>query len=176
MVQRKQRVYWPRCAVCQYEKKHRDFRYRLMTSTYFDPNGTESAAEVLAAFGSPFGTSAFYAHMNRHRHNELIKAQAKYDKAVDRTHKVDPKTLMNAVEGDVIVRSEHELALKEIVAEGRAKLASGDMTITLTGMINASKALADIEKSTKDRRLDAVKSMFKGITGPKDETGAGTEG
>jgi hypothetical protein len=159
--------------VCQYEKKHRDFRYRLMRSTYFDPNGTEAASEVLAAFGSPFGTSTFYQHMNRHRHQALIKAQIKFDKAVDRSHKADPKALMNAVEGDVLQRSEHELALKEIVTEGRAKLAAGDMTITLTGMINASKALADIDKSTKDRRMDAVKTMFKGIV---DESGTSTEG
>ena len=164
------RIYWPRCMVCQYEQKHKDFRYRLMNSTYFVPAGTESASEVLAAFGSPFGTSTFYAHMSRHRHQDLIKAQKKYDQLQDRTHKPDPKALIQVVEGDVIQRSEHELALKEIVAEGRAKLAAGDMTITLTGMINASKALADIDKSTKDRRMDAVKTMFKGITGGSDES------
>lgn len=161
MTKQRARIYWPRCAVCQYERKHKDFRYRLMQSTYFNPQGTEAASEVLAAFGSPFGSSAFYAHMNRHRHTDLAKAQAKYDQTMDKsTTKPNPALLITAVEGDVIQRSEHELALKEIVAEGRAKLASGDMTITLTGMINASKALADIDKSTKDRRLDAAKSFF----------------
>lgn len=169
----KTRIYHPNCKVCQYEKRHKDFRYRLMRSSYFIPDGTESAAEVLAAFGMPFGSPVFYAHMKRHRINDLVRSRKKFD-----THK-EVKTYSDAmagdvittVEGEVLAGSQHELALKEIVAEGRAKLKAGDMQITLSGMINASKALADIEKGTKDRRLEAVKTMFKGITGGADESG-----
>lgn len=167
------RIYWPRCAVCKYERDHKDFRYRLMQSSYFIPGAAESANEVLQAFGAPFSNSSFYSHMQRHRATDLIKAQKKYEEHKEiKTYSVAaglPEPVIQAVEGEVVAKSSHELALQEIVTEGRAKLKAGDMNITLTGMINASKALADIEKSTKDRRMDAVKTMFKGITGGSNE-------
>jgi len=168
------RVYWPNCSVCQYMKKNRDFRYRIMQSTYFNPNGTESAGEVVHAFGDPFVLSTFYAHMQRHQHKDLIKAQVVYDKSeLAKTETVSPAVVIGAVEGEIVSSRPHEQGLDEFIKEGREKLIRKELQITSTSYLQAIKIKMDNEAKTKDRRLDAVKTMFKGIT---DDTRTSQEG
>lgn len=162
------RVYWPNCMVCQYMKKNKDFRYRIMTSTYFHPEGQESAAEVVHAFGDPFKLSTFYAHLQRHQAKDLIKAQQRFD-IKHKTDKPDAKLIIGAVEGTVENTGEaHEQGLDEFIRDGRALLASGELKVTATTFLQAIKIKSDNEKSTKDRRLEAMKAIFKSAA-PKND-------
>ena len=161
------RTYHPNCAVCQYEKAHKDFRYDMLKSTYFNPDGVETVTDVINRYGNPFKAPSFYAHLQRHRKKDVELGKKNYeikqqDKALLPT---TPATLITAVESEVLATAPHEQGLDEFIRQGRTKLSMDEMPITPTNFLQAIKIKADIEKSTKDRRLDAVKSMFKGITG-----------
>lgn len=136
-----------------------------MQSTYFEPQGSESLSNVNHAFGDPFGISLIYAHMKRHQAKDLIKAAKKFDGngnlIIDNRF---PATI-EVVEADSNSTTNHELGLDDFIAEGRNKLARRELAISATTFLQAIKIKADIEKSTKDRRLDAMKSMFGGAGG-----------
>lgn len=148
------RKYWPNCTVCKYMKANPAFRSRFVNSTYFNTDGTESAAEVLYAYHMPFTLSLMYAHIRRHMQSQIKKAEMiQASKAID----VDPLLI---VESPTASSGEHEQGLDDFINEGRAKLAVGELQINATSFLQAIKIKADIEKSTKDRRLDGIKAFF----------------
>lgn len=160
------RVYWPNCAVCQYLKKNKDVRYRMMQSTYFNPQGSESLMDVVHAYGDPFGPSTVYAHMRRHQAKDLIKAERMLENYEDnKINKGLVDNTVSVIEASVESTDKHEIGLDQFIAEGRDKLVRGEMQVSATTFLQAIKIKADIQKSTKDRRLDAMKAMFSGASG-----------
>lgn len=167
------RVYWPNCSVCQYMKKNSDFRYRVMQSTYFNPQGTENLMDVVHSFGDPFKSTTMYQHMRRHQAKDLIKAASKFDENGNLLIDNRMKPTIEVIENPTSSTTNYELGLDEFIQAGRDKMARGELPISASTFVAAIKAKADIEKSTKDRRLDMVKAFF---SGPKTEESQSTEG
>ena len=164
------RVYWPGCAVCQYMKKNQDFRYRCMQSTYFNPQGSESLMDVVHAFGDPFKSSAMYQHMKRHQTKDLIKAAESFDENGNGV--LNNPAITNTVrmlDRPSEATENHEIGLDEFIQQGRDKMVRGEMQITANTYLQAIKIKADIQKSNKDRKLDAMKALFGGASGRKED-------
>lgn len=127
-----------------------------MQSTYFNPKGQESLAMVIHDFGDPFPLSTCYAHMQRHQDEDLIRARKRFQTIAP----PEDTQAMTAIEGQVVSEAQHETGLDEFIREGREKLLRKEMSISATTYLQAIKIKADIDKSTKDRRLDAAKAFF----------------
>lgn len=158
-------IYRPNCSVCQYMKRNRDFRQRVMQSTYFNPEGTETVMDINLAFGAPFKRAMLYAHLKRHQSKDLIKAKP-----------IVPAEVIMGVEANSMSTTEHEVALDEFIHEGRNKMARGELSITSQTLLQAIKTKADIEKNTKDRRMDMIKAFFLGDKNGQDEATSLPEG
>lgn len=142
------------------------FRYRVMQSTYFNPNGDETLMDVLHAFGDPFKPSSMYAHMQRHQIDDVIKAKEAFNKAMALQDALPPVSVANPVK--VIEeqnKEEHEMALDEFIREGRDKLAEGKLTITASSFLTAVNIKANIKKSDKDRKADMIKAFMGKASG-----------
>lgn len=157
------RIYWPGCQVCQYMKKNQDFRYRIMQSTYFNPQGSENLMGVVHAFGDPFKSSIMYAHMKRHQPKDLVKAA----KLFDENGNAEVVNTVRMLETPTRAETAHEMGLDDFIQLGRDKLARGEMSITATTYLTAIKVKMDNEAKTKDRRVDVMKGLFSGAA-PKD--------
>lgn len=156
--QRSRRVYWPNCAVCQYMKKHPQFREQIMASTYFNSLGSKNMLQVVHDWGDPFKPSAMYQHIKRHQARDLIKV----DK-LEEARVIPP--VVEAVESSVTSATEHERGLDEFIRDGRNKLSRGELSMTASSYLQAIKIKSDIEKNTKDRRMEMIKQFFGGPNG-----------
>lgn len=148
-----------------------------MLCTYFDKNGAESLADVVKRFNDPFPMTNIYQHTTRHMRGKELrwrKALKLEEKSVAMKKKERAKEILNetlnAVEAPVYSQGEHIDALDEFIAAGRRKIEAGQMPITAQTYVQALKAKAEIENKTKDRRYDALKSLFAGAA-PKGEDG-----
>lgn len=175
-------------------KKHQDFRRACLMSTYFIPNGRESLQAVFDRYQPvPFKQPALYKHMERHQKMDIDRSEALNkisgtESAVwQRTagnrgaknqiglKKEDKETLVNTadvIEAPVPVGQKYEIGLDEFIEVGRAKLRIGDMNISAANYISAIKVKADIERTTKDRRLEMLRSMFAGAAPGSSTSGA----
>lgn len=172
------KVYSPHCLVCQYMKQHKAFSEAVILSTYFNPQGAESLAEVVKRFNDPFAMVNVYQHCTRHmkgkihRWRRLFKLEEKSVamRKKDRAKEIIADT-MTVVEAPVATGQNYEIGLDEFIEAGRKKLSEGTLPITATTFVQALKAKGELEAKSKDRRLDAMKAMFQGM-GPKggDET------
>lgn len=175
--------------VCQYMKKHQDYRFACLRSTYFDPNGTESLLAVHERFGNPFKQPTLYRHMQLHQKRDIerserlakvngepskvwqrntVKSVVKADPEVEKTKELLQNT-EKVVEAPVGPRQQYEIGLDEFIALGRDRLQHNEMAISATNYIQAIKVKAEIEKTTKDRRLEMLRSMFQGAAPQKKE-------
>lgn len=178
-------MYWPNCSVCQYMKKHQDFRAACLRSTYFDPNGRESLLSVCERWGYPIKMPNVYRHMQRHqikdieRSERLAKVSGEPSKVWQRTAgnrglEKKPVELTNTeeiIEAPVETRQRYEVGLDEFIEAGRDRLKHNEMAISAPNYISAIKVKADIERTTKDRRLEMLRSMFAGAAPKKVEDG-----
>lgn len=166
-------------------KKHQDYKQALLRSTYFDPNGRESLLAVNERWGHPVKVQTLYRHMKRHqikdiqRSETLLKMNGQESAVWQRTagnrglKKEDKDALESTteiIEAPVETRQNHEVGLDEFIQMGRAKLKIGDMNISAANYITAIKTKAEIERTTKDRRLEMLRSMFQGAA-PKGPDG-----
>lgn len=177
----KQRVYWPNCSVCKFMQKNKQFRYDCMESLYFNPEGKETLTSVNFRYGSPFQMSLLYQHFKRHQWKDMVAAEqrlADSNVALPPARKLTSRTkeppvhhaeelaaleaALPAVEGDVISTQPHERALDEFIRQAALKVRHGEIQINASSFLSAIKIKAEIEKNTKDRRLDAIKMLFKG--------------
>lgn len=140
-------------------KKNPAFRLRVMQSKYFNPAGHESVATVVHDFADPFTMPSMYTHLQRHQESDIQKARKRF-KEIDHPHNVPLAKVAGAVEGEVLSTQQHELGLDEFIREGREKLLRKEMTISASNYLEAIKIKAGIEKNTKDRRMDMIKSFF----------------
>lgn len=174
--------------VCQYMKKHPDYRQACLASKYFDPNGRESLAAVNERWGHPVKLVTLYRHMSRHQSRdiqvseELAKINGQASAVWQRTSgnkglkTEELENTIAVVEAPVSSNQTHEVALDEFIAMGRAQLKSQNMSISAANFITAIKTKAEIERTTKDRKLDMLKSMFAGAApAKKEETGGRDE-
>ena len=164
---RVRQFYRKNCMPCQLMKKDPTFRLRVMQSRYFNPKGRESLASVVHDYGDPFALATIYAHMSRHQESDLQKARRRYAE-VPHPHST-PLVVSSAVEGEVVSQSQHELGLDEFIREGREKLLRKEMSITATTYLQAIKIRTDIDKTTKDRRMEMIKNFFAGANSEKKE-------
>lgn len=156
------RIYWPNCAVCQFMRKNPRFRDEVMASTYFDPvDGKETLKDVVSRWKLDVSLVTVYGHMRRHQAKDVIKAEARLEEVVPRV-----------LEGQVASEGEHEVGLDEFINKGRRLLAANQLNVTAATYLQAIKVKAEIERTTKDRRLDALKLMA-GASGiaKRDEDG-----
>lgn len=172
-------------------KKHKDYRYACMRSTYFDPNGGESLKAVNERYGNPFILPTLYRHMTRHQKKDIEISETMasisgepskvWQRNTNQTsHKREAEkevikksedliaNTVDVVEADVLPRQGYEIGLDEFIALGRDRLKRGDMSISSSNYIAAIKVKAEIERTTKDRRLEMLKNMFVGAA-PKKE-------
>jgi hypothetical protein len=182
------RVYWPNCQVCQYMKKHQEFKQACQRSTYFDPNGKESLFAVSEKWGHPVKMPTLYRHMQRHQKRDIenseelarISGQASAvwqrqatrgkDKAEEVVELI--QNTEKVIDANSTPRAAYEVGLDEFIALGRANLRTQNMSISASNYIAAIKVKADIERSNKDRRVDLLRNMFAGAapTRKDDET------
>lgn len=163
------KTYWKNCSVCQYMKKHKDFKYRVQNSRYYNELATESLPDVLRAFRDPFTQANLYAHLKRHASRDLVRAPSRIDENGNLLIDNRVKATVSIVEHiDPQSKTNHELGLDDFIKVGRDKLASGELTITSQSFLQAIKIKADIEKGTKDRRADMLKGLFSGAA-PKQK-------
>lgn len=150
-------------------KKSKDFRMRINASKYFNPHGTEAVMDVVRAHGSLFPKDQVYRHLRTHQSE---------GKAVVPTQVIDGKLVVDSrFKGTLEVvegipdnsTSNHELGLDDFIKKGRQQLAAGQLQITAGTFLNAIKIKADIEKGTKDRRMEALKAMFAGAAPKKQD-------
>lgn len=160
------RIYSPGCSVCQYMQKNADFRRRLMASTYFTPHGHESVGDIISAFGDPFTMGTVYQHLRRHQSKDLIRSLKKFNDDGTAISQAVNSTL-NIVDAPPVSTSYHQKALDEFIEEGRLKMRLGDISITATSYLQAIKIKEESEKGNKDRRLDALKTLFRGASPKK---------
>lgn len=129
-----------------------------MQSTYFDPQGTESMMDVVRAFGNRFPGSSMRTHMARHQQKDIIRAEARIQPAP-----IAP--MLEMIEPSDVPLDPHEKSLDNFILEGDAKLQAGEMSITAQTYLTAIKIKADIQKSSKDRKVDVFKAMMGKASG-----------
>jgi hypothetical protein len=157
-------------------RRNRDFGVALLLSSYFQPKGKESLPEVLKRFGSPWPLISLYSHCQRHMRDNLPRWMKSYDlvekknweKALEHTRiaTAEKKELientLEVINKTSTSTTPHEQSLDDFITKGAEMVKEGKINITATTYIQAIRAKADIEKSNKDRRLDAMKAMFTG--------------
>lgn len=100
-----------------------------------------------------------------------LDEKKKWQKALDKTKELELlNNTMAVVETAPTSTLAHEQALDTFIDKGNHMVESGELKITATTYIQAIKAKADIQKSDKDRRYDALKSIFSGAAPKNDET------
>lgn len=122
----------------------------------------------------PVKLPTLYQHMQRHQKKDIERGQmlGKMNGQPDiwqreagnrGLKKQDPLgNTTDIVEAPVPTGQKHEIGLDEFIEMGRAKLKIGDMNISAANYISAIKVKAEIERTTKDRRLEMLRSMFSG--------------
>ncbi len=165
------KVYSKNCSVCMYMQKNPEFRQRVMISRYFNPDGTEALAEVVHAFGDPVKLPSVYMHMQRHQPADLLRAKRRFTEARREIEAPLPEEaeVLKTVDSSVLAQGDHERGLDDFIQQGRDLLVKKDMKISATTFLAAIKIRSEIDKSTKDRRLDMIKSFFAG--GRQEGTG-----
>lgn len=117
-------------------------------------------AAVVHDFGDPFPMSNIYIHMMRHQESDIQRARTRFKEVEHPQNKMIKAA--GAVEGQVLAAAPHEVTLDEFIREGRALLLRNELSITATTLLQAIKIRADVDKTTKDRRLDMIKNFFAG--------------
>ncbi len=140
-------------------KSHKEFRLQLMQSSYFNPDATASPIDIVKAFGAPFKNDMVYYHLKKHQDQSITKTKRKLKELQD---KGILKNTIDLVETTTDSTTLHEIGLDQFIQQGRDNLASHELPISAPTYLQAIKIKADIEKTTKDRRLEAMKSMFSG--------------
>jgi hypothetical protein len=161
------RIYRPTCRVCQFMKRNPTFRDQVQASSYMDPLGAESLMEVVHRWGDPFPAPTMYSHMRRHQTKAITK--------IEDTAPVEAIPIVD-LEEEVVSHTAHERGLDEIISKGRQMVRTGDIKINATALLAAIKTKADIEKSTKDRRLEGIKlftGAYKPNNGPREDSSGG---
>jgi len=148
----------------------------LLLSTYFNPKGQESLPEVRIRFGEPFTLITLYKHTQHHmkpnvarwlKHNGLTEKK-NWQEALEKTKLINTDKLVelqntiDVVEEYKSTLAPHEESLDNFIKKGSDMIKDGTMNITAQTYIQAIKAKADIEKSNKDRRFNALREMFSG--------------
>lgn len=173
------------CSVCEYMKKHKDFKHDIMHSTYIDPKGTENLYEVNERYGTPIKPVTLYRHMQVHQKRDIDTAerlaqitgeesknwQRRTVRSVNKLpkqkkSKIDKAVLENTVavveEVKLTATQAHEIGLDAFIAMGTDRLKHKEMSISASNYLAAIKIKAEIERTTKDRRLEMLRSMFAG--------------
>ena len=162
-------------------KAHADYRWAVLHSTYFDPNGRETLKAVNERFGSPINLVTVYRHMTRHQKKDILASerlavisgepsknwQRQSAHSTDLAPRIAEHTKEIVANTEAIVeggvpRQKYEVGLDEFIELGRDRLKHNEMAISASNYIAAIKVKADIESRTKDRRLEMMKSMFIG--------------
>lgn len=156
----------PNCSVCQFSKKNKDFRTRLFSSSYFNPEATESPMDVVHDYKGIFGQSLLYACLKRHHSKDLIRPASKIingELVIDNRM----KPTFEVIERVGGATTNHELGLDDFIEKGRTMLANGELRITATTYLTAIKTKMDNDAKTKDRRVDLLSNLFKGAAPKK---------
>lgn len=151
-------------------KRHTGFTYRLLQSKFFNSGGMETMPDVLRAFQVPIHIQTVYGCLKNHHANLSLKPAITVSE--DGTKLLIDKRMKETtelIEAPANGVANHELGLDDFIKQGRSMLVRGEMVITPATFLQAVKIKADIDKSTKDRRLDALKTMFTGASGKKVE-------
>lgn len=160
------RVYWPSCTICQYMKRHQDFRLAILNSTYFNEEGIESPNQVMKRYGVDFKIRTMYSHFQRHMYREIYS----------KTELAKQPVMIQGVPSDIIADeggTPAEIGLEQFIKLGTAKLNRGELPINASNYLQAIKIQTDKEIKTKDRKADLFKTMFKGAApGPKQSEGS----
>lgn len=176
------RLYSPTCQVCQYMRRNRDFSVALLLSSYFNPKGQESLPEVNKRFGEPFTQITLYKHAQRHMKPNVprwmkingLEEKKNWHTALEKTRVATAEKLevlentMELVERTPESISAHEQTLDDFITKGHEMIRDGQLKVTAQTLVQAIKAKADIEKSNKDRRFNALREMFAGAA-PKNK-------
>lgn len=142
----------------------------------------------------PFKMPTLYRHMQLHqkrdiqRSERLAKIEGKESKVWQRnTIKQAPKREEDVVteiiestekvlESNGIPNQKHEVVLDKFIAIGEDRLAHNEIPITATNLLKAIEIKAKIDQSTKDRKLDMLRSMFTGAAPKKEDDGKDPDG
>lgn len=147
-----------RCGVCQFMRRNRKFKERIMLTKYFDPNAIESVDDVLKSFGYPVSRGSVYVHLRKHQGIE--RAEVREENSIAPSGVIKSVLLGEMIETNAT--DPHERLLDRLIYEGDALLDEGKLTLTTNQVLTAIKTKAEIQSKNKDRKVDALKTLFKG--------------
>ena len=145
------------CKHCKYMKSHKGYAHEVFNSKYFDRDNELTLPQVLVKYNISITQQTVYNCLKKHfpQYNPKLK-----DLIPQLTNTVA------VIDGDPNT-STHEQALDEFIATGKRMVQNGEMVINPATYISAIKTKADIEKSSKDRKLEMMKAFFSGQTPSK---------
>lgn len=167
-------------------KKQPDYKRDCLRSAYFDPNAKESLMAVNERWNNPFKMPTLYRHMQMHQKRDISRSErlAKLDgtpskvwqrNTIKQVEKREDnpvteiiETTEKLLETSKLPSQTHELVLDKFITIGEDRLAHNEIPITATNLLKAIEIKAKIEQTTKDRKLDMLRSMFTGAA-PKKE-------
>lgn len=160
------------CQTCIYEKEHKGFRQALLQSNYFNVNSLDSIIDVMWKFQCPLKVINVQKHCLNHLKPMVEKTvEAKVAQALS----LGKKTAQEVLQGEVVAPESdtyHEQVLDDVIKKSHQLLKEDKIKIDADVMLKALKIKADIEKSKKDRKLDALKAFAGMSGGNKDQSQA----
>lgn len=159
----KYKIYYKRCATCNYMRKNPGWYKQLKKTSFFTENSPETPLQFYNRTQPPMGLAAFYKHMKNHTTLAKEKMMAQTLTAT----KPDLPVFGELIEGG---DTDYVQALDDTIRKFHTQIRDNQIQLTLTGGLQAIKIRADIEKANKDRKLDAFKA-FSGMA--KHETSDG---
>jgi hypothetical protein len=134
------------------------YTQRIFNSHYFDKQQVETIPQIFDLFKPPMNVQTAYNCLKKHHATKALTPAVKVDDKGNLIVDQRFSTTTEIIEGTGVAN--HELGLDDFIRDGRAALRRGEMQITATNFLQAIKIKSDIEKSTKDRRMEMIKSFF----------------
>lgn len=153
------------CKHCKYMSKHPAYTQRVLNCSYFNKDNLETLKVVLKLYEPPISVQTTYKCLRDHHRRYKITPAVTIDE--NGRQIVDSRFATTTQIIEQSNSTNHEQGLDDFIQQGRESLARGEMQITASNFLQAIKVKSEIEKSTKDRRMEMIKTFFS--TKPKDE-------
>jgi len=158
------KMYYPRCRTCAYAKENSHWRKQLQQTRWFDENSPETISDFYHRTTPPVPYLAFYRHMLNHttvmKHS--LENRKKKEQGLPINREIAPDILVPDLSNVEVVDTDYMGALDETIRKFHTAVRTNKIPLSLTGGLQAIKIRADIDKSNKDRKLDAFKA-FSGM-------------
>lgn len=171
------------CNSCQLSKADARVRKRIRHAAFKREDGDETLADIAVEVGIP--TSAMYNHARKHisdvASNFAATTEIKVAKKKEEFKGKVQKEMELALEGTVLdsieARPAEIVALDDYIAQAKALIDKGQLKITATNFLAATKIRTDYRNKQDNTKLDYMKTIYALASGGKHgqySTGATT--